>query len=288
MTEAPLYGCIEAGGTKFVLGVARGADKVLATTRVPTTTPEETLSAVRAWFTGQAPLAALGIACFGPVELRRDDLRWGYITETTKPGWSDTDVAGMLGRALGIPVGFDTDVNGAALGEHRWGVLRGCGTGVYVTVGTGIGGGVVVDGKPLHGAPHPELGHVLPQRHPGDEFAGICPFHGACFEGLASGPAIMARYGASLSELPAEHPGHAMTGWYLGQLACAIQATLAPERIVMGGGVMSTPGLIERVRETATALGGGYFKPEIVAPGLGERSGLLGALAMAMKVASTS
>lgn len=283
VTDRPLYGCIEAGGTKFVLGVARGPDEVLATARVPTTTPGETLGAVEAWFAAQPPVAGLGIACFGPVELRRDDPRWGFITETTKPGWSGTDVASRLGKALGVPVGFDSDVNGAALGEHRWGVLRACGTGVYVTVGTGIGGGAVIDGKPLHGAPHPELGHILPQRHLDDGFAGVCPFHGACYEGLVSGPAIKARYGVSLSEFPADHPGHRLVGWYLGQLAVAIQAMLAPERIVFGGGVMATPGLLERLRAAAGELGGGYFKPEIVAPGLGDRSGLLGALALAMQ-----
>ncbi len=282
VTEPPLYGCIEAGGTKFVLGIVRGPDEILATARVPTTTPADTLGAVEAWFASQPPIAALGIACFGPVELRTDDPRWGFITETTKPGWSGTEVATRLGKALGVPVGFDSDVNGAALGEHRWGALQGCGTGVYVTVGTGIGGGAVIGGVPLHGAPHPELGHVLPQRHPDDDFAGVCPFHNACYEGLVSGPAIKARYGVSLSELPGDHSGHAIIAWYLGQLAVAIQAMLAPHRIVMGGGVMATPGLLERARESARTLGGGYFKPELVAPGLGDRSGLLGALALAI------
>lgn len=283
LLNTPRYGCIEAGGTKFVLGIATGPDDVQATARVETTTPDETLEAVKRWFAGQPPTAALGIASFGPVEVRGDASRWGYITETTKPGWSNTDFAGALGQALSVPVGFDTDVNGAALGEHRWGALKDCETGVYVTIGTGIGGGAVIGGVPLHGSPHPEMGHVLPQRYRGDDFPGICPFHGACYEGLASGPAIKARYGVSLSQLPPDHPGHAMTGWYLGQLAVAIQAMLAPRRIVMGGGVTATPGLLDRARAAATDLGGGYFKPEIVAPGLGDRAGLLGALVLAME-----
>ena len=281
----PLYGCIEAGGTKFVLGVARGPDDIVAMTRIETTTPAETLGAVEAWFAGQPKIDALGIASFGPVEISRESDCWGHITETTKPDWSHTDVAARLGRALSVPVGFDTDVNGAALGEQRWGALQGCETGVYVTIGTGIGGGAVIGGVPLHGAPHPEMGHVLPQRHLDDDFAGICTFHGSCYEGLASGPAIKARYGVSLSELPASHPGHAMIGWYLGQLAIAIQAMLAPQAIVMGGGVTATPGLLDQARLAAAQLGGGYFKPDIVVPGLGDRSGLLGALALAIDAA---
>ena len=282
--ERPLFGGIEAGGTKIVLGVGTGPDDLRATARISTTTPTETLSAAIAWLRAQPPLAALGIASFGPVELDPASPRWGYVTATTKPGWSDTDIAGVFARALDLPVGFDTDVNGAALGEYRWGAAQGCDVAVYLTVGTGIGGGAMIGGRPLHGRGHPEMGHVRPARHPDDTgFAGVCPFHGDCFEGLVSGPAIRARWGASLSELGADHPAHAITAWYLGQLCVTVQAMLAPERIILGGGVLATPGLLARVRDAAAAAGSGYFGTgaAIVAPGLGDRAGLLGALALA-------
>ena len=286
MREPPLFGCIEAGGTKFVLGIGTGPHDIRATARIPTTSPAETLEAAIAWFRAQPPLAALGIASFGPVDLDPASPRWGYITATTKPGWDDTNMAGAFGRALDLPVGFDTDVNGAILGEHRWGAAQGCDVAVYITVGTGIGGGAMVGGRPVHGRGHPEMGHVRPARHPDDsDFAGICPFHGDCFEGLASGPAIQARWGASLSELAPDHPAHAITAWYLGQLCVTLQAVLAPQRIILGGGVMATPGLIARVRDAAARASGGYFgtgsDAVIVPPGLGDRSGLLGALALA-------
>ncbi len=281
-----MFGGIEAGGTKFVLGIGSGPDAIIARTSIPTTTPAQTIGASIDWFRQQQAVSALGIASFGPVQLDRTAANWGHITKTTKPGWSDTDFARAMGDALGVPVGFDTDVNGAALGEARWGAAQGCGTAVYITIGTGIGGGAVVNGSPLHGLGHPEMGHVLPQLHPDDSgFAGICPFHGRCYEGLVSGPAIKARWGASLSELAPDHPAHAIVGWYLGQLATALQAILAPDRIILGGGVMKTPGLIDRVRTSARALGSDYFPGDlariIVPTGLGEQSGLAGAFVLA-------
>jgi fructokinase len=283
----PLYGCIEAGGTKFVLGTANAAGDIGERFQIATTTPEAVLGATIDWFKSQPPLTAIGIASFGPVELDRASSHWGFITATTKPGWSNTDFGARIARELNVPVGFDTDVNGAGLAEARWGAGQGQRLSVYVTVGTGIGGGAIVEGKPLHGLSHPEMGHIRPQRHPEDHgFAGVCPFHGDCLEGLASGPAIKARWGASLSDLPTNHPGHQIIAWYLAQMVVTLQSIMEPGRIIMGGGVMSTPGLLDRVRTEATKLGSSYFRGVaneiIVAPGLGDKAGLLGGLALAM------
>ena len=290
--SAPLYGCIEAGGTKFVAGIVRGPDEVLESARFDTTTPEQTLGATLAWLKQHGPLAAIGIASFGPAELDRAAPNWGHITTTTKPGWSNTDFAARVQREFGVPVGFDTDVNGAGLAEARWGAARGQRVSVYVTIGTGVGGGAIVDGTPLTGLSHAEMGHLRLPRHPDDTaFAGVCPFHGDCLEGLASGPAILARWEASLSDLPLDHPGKAIIAWYLAQFAVTLQAVMEPGRIVLGGGVMGTPGLLDLIRAEATRLGGGYFRGQadqvIVAPGLGDRAGLLGALALAMDAAGS-
>ncbi len=293
---APLYGCIEAGGTKFVVGIAAAPDDIRETVRIETTTPEDTLSAtismLKDAISRHGPLTAIGIGSFGPVELDRDAANWGYITATPKPGWSNTDFAARLERELGVPVGFDTDVNGAALAESKWGAAQGEKLSVYVTVGTGIGGGVVVNGVPIRGLSHPEMGHFKPQRHLDDlEFAGLCPFHGDCLEGLASGPAIKARWGVSLSQLPAGHTGPAIIAWYIAQLCTTLQSMMEPGRIILGGGVMATPGLLEIVRSEAERLGAGYFRGKardiIVPPGLGDTAGFLGGLAIAIHLNET-
>lgn len=281
------FGLIEAGGTKFVLGAAHGVDTVGETVRIPTTGPEETIAAMVDWFARRGPFDAMGLASFGPIELDREAPAWGHILKTPKPGWSGTDLAGPLRQAFACPVTVDTDVNAAALAESRWGAGQGQRSVVYLTVGTGIGGGAVIAGQTLRGLSHPEMGHVRTPRHPADTgFAGICPFHGDCLEGVASGPAVIARYGRSLSDLPGEHLGHEIVAWYLAQAVLTVQAVLEPGRIILGGGVMQTPGLVERVRENAEKLGGGYFRGRpaevIVRPGLGDRSGLLGALALAL------
>jgi len=287
----PLYGLIEAGGTKFVLGVAHGPDEIVAATRIATTTPAETIAAVCDWLAQHGALAAVGIATFGPVEIDRGSAQWGYILATPKPGWANTDLAGPLAARLGCPIGLDTDVTAAALAEYRWGAGQGQASVLYFTIGTGVGGGAVIDGRPLSGISHPEMGHFHLPRHPADaDFAGVCPFHGACLEGLASGPAIKARYGVSLSELPADHIGHAMTAWYIAHAVTAAQAMFEPGRIVLGGGVMGTAGLLDRVRAEADRIGNGYFRGRaseiVVSPGLGDRSGLLGALALAQAAVS--
>jgi fructokinase len=284
------YGLIEAGGTKFVLGIADENGMIAATHRVPTTTSDETICAAIGWFQQQGlNPAAIGIASFGPINLDRASPDWGRVGKTPKPHWSHADLAGPFASAFACPVGLETDVNGAALAEARWGAGQGLASTLYITIGTGIGGGLVAQGRLLHGVSHPEMGHIRLPRHPEDsEFAGTCPFHGDCLEGLASGPAIIARWGASLSDLGADHPGHAIIAWYLGQAVCTFQAIMEPARIVLGGGVTATPGLLERVRVEAAKAGAGYFAgdPEtvVVAPGLGTDSGLLGALAVALSL----
>jgi len=272
--------------------VGSGPDDIRAETRIETADPETTLTAVTDWFSKAGEVEALGIASFGPVELDPQSDHWGYITNTPKPGWQNTDFAGRLCRRLGVPVAFDTDVNAAALAEVRWGAAKGQRVSVYVTVGTGIGGGLVIDGKTHRGLSHPEMGHFRPRLDPSDAgFAGVCPIHGACLEGLASGPAIRARWGMELSALSQDHPAQEIVAGYLAQLVVTLQAMFQPGRIILGGGVMATPGLLERVRLQAIQHGGGYFRGDVnevlTLPGLGDRSGLLGALALAMDLSGS-
>ncbi len=291
-STTPLFGCIEAGGTKFIVGTATSPHDIHERIRIETTQPDATISAAIDWLKHQPPLAAIGIASFGPLELDPKADNWGHITTTSKAGWSNTDFAARVAREMGIPVGFDTDVNGAGLAEARWGAGQGQRVSVYITVGTGIGGAAIVEGKPLIGLSHSEMGHIRPQRHADDlGFAGICPFHSDCLEGLASGPAIKARWGASLSELPADHPAHAIIAWYLAQLVTTLQSIMEPGRIIMGGGVIDTPGLIDRIQTEAAVLGSDYFRGSardiVVRPALGDRAGLLGGLALAIDCVAT-
>jgi fructokinase len=300
MVEDPgrLVGGVEVGGTKVVCAVGTGPDDVRAEARVPTTAPAETLARVAAFFAGQAartPLAALGIAAFGPLDLDPRSPTFGRLTTTPKPGWRGADLVGPLGRALRVPVALDTDVNAAALAEHRWGAGRGLATLVYVTVGTGIGGGVVVHGRPLHGLVHPELGHVrVPHDRGRDPFPGICPVHGDCWEGLAAAPAIAARWGQAPEALPDDHPGWVLQGHYLALGLASAVLTLSPERLVLGGGVMARARLYPLVRAGVGELLGGYLASPalgdgleryIVPPALGERAGVLGALLLARSAA---
>lgn len=290
-----LLGGIEAGGTKCVCVVGSGPGDIRAELRVPTTTPGETLAAALHFFQAQqathGPLDALGIGSFGPVDLRPGSPRFGFITSTPKPGWADTDLVGVFRHGLGVPVAFDTDVNAAALGEWRHGAARGLDTFLYLTVGTGIGGGALVNGRLLHGLVHPEMGHVRVVRDDRlDSFAGACPFHGDCLEGLASGTALAARWGRPAQELPAEHPAWTLEAHYLAQALHSFVCTLSPQRIVMGGGVMDQPQVLPRVRHELQTLLHGYIQaPEllreieayVVPPALGRRAGALGALVLA-------
>lgn len=282
------FGAVEAGGTKFVLAVGHGHDSILAQTSIPTTTPAETLQATIEWFRQHGAIATLGVASFGPVELDPASPQWGYITDTPKPGWSQTNVAACLGDALGCPVGFDTDVNGAAIGEYLHGAARGCDVAIYVTVGTGIGGGAIIGGQTVKGLRHPEMGHVMLQRHAEDRsFDGVCPIHGDCLEGLASGPAIKARWGSSLSDLPPQHIAHAIIADYLAQFCQTLIALYSPQRIILGGGVLQTSGLLDTIRSRASARAGSYFGVDagaiIMPPGLGTSSGIAGAFELAKR-----
>ena len=281
-----MFGGIEAGGTKFVLAVGTSPAEITATHTIPTREPDETLAKALAWFKEQGSLQSLGIASFGPVELDPRSSKWGHILKTPKPGWSDCDVAGFFSRNLSVPVGFETDVNGAALAEYHHGAGKGVASLTYVTVGTGIGGGTVIEGRLLHGAGHPELGHIFPRRDAADrDFEGACPFHGDCLEGLASGPAILARWGSTLSELPQDHEAHERIAQYIAQMCHSIFAAMATETIVLGGGVMKTPGLLERVVRRTAEIDAGYLPRRsdrrIVAPSLGDKAGLVGAMLIA-------
>ncbi|WP_017671692.1 ROK family protein [Blastomonas sp. AAP53] len=285
-TDRPLLGAIEAGGTKFVLGVGYGPGEIIDQRQIATRDPETTLAETIAFLGEHAGLAAIGIGSFGPLERDSRDPRWGHILATPKPGWSDCDLAGHVARALGVPVAFDTDVNAAALAEARAGAARDTQVSVYVTIGTGIGGGVIADGRIVGGKGHPELGHMRPRRAADDsDFEGVCPFHGDCLEGLASGPAIIARWGQSLSHLAADHPAHAIIAGYLAEMCNTLRAALAPDAIVLGGGVMGTPGLFDSIVETAHATDGGYFAlpaaQVIRRPALAPVSGLAGAFLLA-------
>lgn len=286
MADTKLLGGIEAGGTKFVLAVASPPTDIIARYELPTRSPEETLEDVTAWFRDQPPLDAIGIASFGPAIIDPNDEQWGRIGSTPKPGWSDCDLAGYLQKLFNVPIGFDTDVNGAALAEATYGAGEGKSSLVYITVGTGIGGGIVYDRKPVHGAAHPEMGHIFPRRHASDmTFKGTCPAHGDCLEGLACGPAIINRWGQSLSELPRDHEALDVIASYIGQLCHSVFATTAAEIIVLGGGVMKARDLFERVQAKTELLNAGYLpggdRHSIVRPGLEENSGLIGSLLLA-------
>ncbi len=287
-----IYGSIEAGGTKFVCAVGTGPDDIRAETRIPTTAPVETLASTIAFFEKQPfPLKSLGIACFGPVELNRDSLTYGYITKTPKPNWSNTDVAGVIGRALNIPVGFDTDVNGALLAEHRWGAAQGLNSAIYFTIGTGIGAGAVAEGKIVHGLVHPEMGHMLlPHDRMVDPFAGFCPFHGDCFEGLAAGPAVEARWGQRAENLPPDHPAWGLEAEYIASALHTLICVYSPQRIILGGGLMNQRHLFPLIREKVLRSLNQYVQHPalldqidafIVPPVLGNRAGILGGIALA-------
>jgi fructokinase len=287
-------GAIEAGGTKFVCLVGSDPDHIVAQTRIPTGKPTQTLAQVLAFFRQEVasggPLAAIGIASFGPLELRRSHPRYGFITNSPKPGWFDVDMVGPVRSALDMPVGFDTDVNGAALGEGRWGAAQGLDTFVYMTVGTGIGAGAVVGGRIVHGLRHPEMGHLSVPRQPGDDFVGACPFHADCLEGMASGAAITARWGRPAEQLDGKELQAAtcLEATYLATGLRNIVYSVAPQRIVIGGSVTGLPGLFPLIRvNLSEALAGYPGLPEhdaddfIVPATLGPLAGPVGALVLA-------
>lgn len=293
---APLIAGIELGGTKAIACLARGPE-IVAMTRLATGEPGATLDALSmalaGWTAAHGVPAALGIGSFGPVDLNPASAGYGRITATPKPGWRDTDVVEHFARGFDGRIGFDTDVAGAALAERMWGAAQGCVVVAYVTIGTGIGMGLVVDGVPVHGLVHPEAGHVGVRRAGGDGFAGVCPFHGDCIEGLASGPAIAARAGvADAADLADDHPVWELVTRDVGEWLASVMLTVSPERIVLGGGVFGgRAALFPAIRARTAAALGGYVAgvdaarlAEVIrAPGLGERAGPLGAVAIGLR-----
>ena len=285
-----LLGAVEAGGTKVNVAVATEPLRVVDSARIGTTTPGETMDAMLRFFEPHRErLVAFGVASFGPVRLDRAAPDWGRLISTPKRGWSGASFVEPLVTVFGLPVALDTDVNAAALAERRLGALRGMDAAAYLTVGTGIGGGLIVGSIPLHGMLHPEIGHVRVVRRSeeGDAFPGVCPWHGDCLEGLASGPAIKRRWGSPLSELPAGHVAHALVADYLGQACATLALVVSARRIVIGGGVSSAPGLHAAIAARMRYWLGGYLaevamgEDYVVPPELGEASGLTGALLLA-------
>ena len=281
---------VELGGTKCICTLASVDGEIVAQETVPTTSPEETLGrieAVLARWKNEPGFAALGIASFGPVDLDPASPTWGFITTTPKPGWAQADVARRLRRGLDVPVAFDTDVNGAALAEMKWGAGQGMADFAYITVGTGVGVGLIVNGAPTRGFGHSELGHIRVARLPGDDWTGACPYHGACVEGLTAGGSIAKRLGGSAAGLAEDHPVWETVAHALAQLCHVLVCAAAPRRIVIGGGVVSGhPHLLPRIERMLLDSLAGYVVlpgagPYVTAPGLGDRAGPLGPIALA-------
>jgi fructokinase len=286
-----IYGGIETGGTWCVCALGTGPGDILAEDTFRTGEPAETLERIIAFFATRPPARAIGIGAFGPVDLDEDSPTWGHVTTTPKPGWAHTAVGSVIRDRLGVPVRFDTDVNAAALGEHRWGAGRDVASLCYLTVGTGIGAGIIIDGRPLHGLIHPEPGHLrIPHDRGRDPFDGTCPVHGDCWEGLAAGGAIAARWGTSPADLDDDHPAWALEADYLALGILSIVTVVSPHRVIVGGGVMERAGLLPAIRHRLRALLGGYLETPLladrvdeylVAPALGDRAGVRGAIALA-------
>lgn len=290
-----LYAGIEAGGTKFVCAVGTGPEDIRAKTSFSTSTPQETIAKTKEFFRAQesihGKISAIGVASFGPLDPNPASPTYGYITSTPKPGWANFNFVSALEGDYNLPIKFDTDVNGAALGEYRWGAAQGLDTFVYLTIGTGIGGGGLVNGRLMHGLIHPEMGHIaLPHDFDADPYKGGCPFHGDCLEGLANGPAIKARWGQSAESLPPDHPAWVLEANYLALGLVNFIYILSPQRIIMGGGVMKQSHLFPLIRKKVLDILNNYVKSKqileyiddfIVPPALGSNAGVLGALALA-------
>jgi fructokinase len=287
-----MLGGVEAGGTKFVCGVGTGPGDLI-TASFPTRTPAETIPDVLRFFgeNGGTSIRSMGIASFGPVDLDTTSSSYGHITSTPKAGWANFDLLSAISNPLGLPAFFDTDVNAAILAEVRWGAAAGLSDAMYITVGTGIGGGIYTGGRVIHGMVHPEMGHLrIPHDLARDPFPGICPYHGDCLEGLACGPAIEARWGRPARELPDSHPAWALEANYLALAVLNCALTVSPKRVLLGGGVMSKPQLFPMIRDEFRRLINGYVRHQFVLedldkyiqpPQLGSRAGILGALVLA-------
>lgn len=284
-----LYGALEAGGTKMVLAIGTEDGKILEQKSIPTISPEETLPQIIDYFKGKE-IAALGIACFGPIDLNKNSETYGYITTTPKRKWADCNIVGALKDTLHIPIGFDTDVNGSLLGEVTYGSAKGLTDAVYITIGTGVGMGVMTNGRLLHGMLHPEAGHMRMIVRPDDSFKGLCPFHGQCLEGMAAGPAIEARWGKKAVELKDDERVWDLEAYYIAQSLMTLILTLSPQRIILGGGVMHQTQLFPLVRQKTTEMLNGYLSTKelkdmdsyIVPASLNDNQGILGCIKLAL------
>lgn len=282
-------GALETGGTKMVCAIGNENGEILEQVSIPTTTPEETMPKVIDYFKDKN-IEALGIACFGPIDLHRDSKTYGYITSTPKPGWANYPIVQTMQEALNVPVGFDTDVNGSLIGEMTWGCAQGLTDAIYITIGTGIGGGVMTNGKLLHGMLHPELGHMMLAKHQDDPYKGKCPFHNNCFEGLASGPAIEERWGKPGKELTDQEDVWELESYYIAQALTALIMSLSPQKIILGGGVMHQESLFPLIRKKTSEMINGYLKTKeledmdsyIVPASLHDDQGIMGCLKLAM------
>jgi fructokinase len=288
-----LYGGVETGGTWCVCALGSGPGEIEARETFRTAEPAPTLERIVDFFATHPAPQAIGVGSFGPIDVDPGSPSWGHVMNTPKPGWRHTALAGVLRERLGVPVAFDLDVAASALGEQRWGAGRGAPSLAYVTAGTGIGAGLLIDGRPRHGLLHPEVGHLrIPHDRDRDPYPGACALHGDCWEGLACGPALEQRWGCPAAELPDEHPAWALEAEYLALGILSIVSVFSPHRVILGGGIMDRAGLMTGVRERLRELLGGYLESPLlaerideylVAPELGDDAGVLGAIAMAQQ-----
>ncbi len=284
-----ILGALEAGGTKMVCAIGNEKGEITEQISVPTQTPETTIPQLIDFYRSKG-IEALGIGCFGPIDLNRNSKTYGYITTTPKTAWQNYNIVGAFKEALKVPVGFDTDVNGSALGEYTWGIGKGLSSCIYITIGTGIGVGVIADGKLLHGMLHPEGGHILLHPMQGDRYEGKCPFHKHCFEGMAAGPAIEERWGRKAAELADREVVWQLEAEYIAQALVNYTCILSPQRIILGGGVMHQTQLLPMIREKFAKLLNGYLKTRelddldsyIVVQSLDDKQGIMGALKLGM------
>ena len=293
MSSRDVFGAVEGGGTKFVCMIGTSPTDVVDDVTIPTAGPTETIGAVVEFLQRPRPgirIAAIGVATFGPIDLDPTSPTYGCVLKTTKEDWSGARILAPIARRLGVPIGWDTDVNGAVLGEARWGAARGLDPVLYLTIGTGIGGGALVNGATIHGLLHPEMGHIPLPALPGDSFPGICSFHGRCLEGIASGPALAARCGRPVPEISPDDPVWDLEARYLAHGISALILALSPRRVVLGGGVMRQAHLLPRVRRALVEVLNGYIDlPElkdrveeyVVLSSLDQKAGLYGALVLA-------
>ena len=281
-------GALEAGGTKMVCAIGNENGEIFEQQSFPTETPEITLPKLVGYFK-ERDIEALGIGCFGPIDVHKDSPTYGYITTTPKIAWQNCDMVGAF-RELNVPIGFDTDVNGSVLGEYTWGIGRGLHSCIYITIGTGVGVGIIADGKLLHGMLHAEGGHVLLTKHPDDTYKGRCPFHPNCFEGLCAGPAVEERWGKKGTELADQTEVWEMEAFYIAQALVDYAMVLSPQRIILGGGIMHQTQLLPLIREEFKKQLNGYLKTKeiedldqyIVVQSLDDKQGIMGALKLAM------